>query len=119
MPKRKKRLDWSDTAKAELAEGMAYYTEHNPTAARRMLAEINKAASSLIAKTVPASGKAGRIEGTQELVLGRRTPYTIVFREATGDRSAIEILHVLHQARQWPSDEELREAIEEERDWST
>lgn len=116
MPKRKKRLDWSDTAKAELAEGMAYYAERNPAAARRMLAEINKAALSLIAKTVPASGKTGRIEGTRELVLGRRTPYTIIFREAPGDQDAIEILNVLHQARQWPSDEELREAIEEERE---
>jgi plasmid stabilization system protein ParE len=105
MPKRKKQLDWSDTAKAELAEGMAYYAERNPAAARRMLAEINKVALSLIAETIPTSGKAGRMEGTRELVLGRRTPYTIIFREVSGDRESIEVLHVLHQARQWPSDE--------------
>ena len=74
MPARKKRLEWSKTALAELAEGMAFYAARNPDAARRMLDEINVAALSLIAPTLPASGKLGRVPGTRELVLGRGVP---------------------------------------------
>jgi plasmid stabilization system protein ParE len=74
MPKRKKRLKWSESALAELDAGIAYYTERNPIAAQRMLDEINRAALSLIAATLPAKGKAGRVPGTRELVLSARTP---------------------------------------------
>ena len=101
MPARKKRLEWSETTLAELAEGMAFYAARNPDAARRMLDEINVAALSLIAPTLPASGKPGRVPGTHELVLGRRTPYTIIF-QAQLDGATVAILSVMHHARKYP-----------------
>lgn len=101
MPARKKRLEWSKTAQAELAEGMVFYAERNPDAARRMLQEINKAALSLITPMLPASGRPGRVPGTRELVLGRRTPYTIIF-QAQPDGVTVAILSVMHHARKYP-----------------
>lgn len=101
MPARKKRLEWSKTALAEFAEGMAFYAERNPDAARRMFQEINKAALSLIAPTLPANGKPGRVPGTRELVLGRRTPYTIIF-QVQPDGAMVAILSVMHHARKYP-----------------
>lgn len=101
MPARKKQLEWSKTALAELAESMAFYAERNPEAARRMLYEINKAALSLIASTLPANGRVGRVAGTRELVLGRRTPYTLIFQEQP-DKTTITILGVKHHARKYP-----------------
>ena len=101
MPVRKKRLEWSKTALADLAEGMEFYAARNPDAARRMLGEINVAALSLIAATLPAGGKPGRVPGTRELVLGRRTPYTIVF-QAQPDSATVAILSVMHHARKYP-----------------
>ena len=102
MPKRKKRLKWSESALAELDAGIAYYTERNPIAAQRMLDEINRAALSLIAATLPAKGKVGRVPGTRDLVLSARTPYILVFREAVTDSSEIQILRTLHTARKYP-----------------
>ncbi len=80
---------------------MAFYAEKSPDAARRMLQEINKAALSLIAPTLPASGRPGRVPGTRELVLGRRTPYTIIF-QTQPDGVAVAILSVMHHARKFP-----------------
>ena len=79
---------------------MAFYAERNPDAARRMLQEINKAALSLIASTLPASGRPGRVPGTRELVMGRRTPNTIIF-QAQSDGVAVAILSVMHHARKY------------------
>jgi len=101
MPARKQRLEWSSVAQAELAEGMAFYAERNPDAARRMLQEINKAALSLIAPTLPAKGRPGRVPGTRELVLGKRTPYTIIF-QTQPDGVTVVILSVMHHARKYP-----------------
>ena len=46
----------------------------------------------------PNIGRVGRVEGTRELVI-TRTPYIVGYR-IVGD--TVEILTVLHGARQWP-----------------
>ena len=102
MPKKVKRLEWSESALAELDAGIAFYAERNPAAARRMLDEIHNAALSLIAATLPAKGKPGRVPETRELVLSVHTPYILVFREVATDSPAIQILRVLHTARKYP-----------------
>jgi toxin ParE1/3/4 len=102
MPKSKRRLEWSASALAELEKGMAYYAERNPVAAQRMLEEIGHAAQSLIAATVPAKGKPGRVPGTRELVLGSHTPYILIFREVVNVITTIQILRVMHTARKYP-----------------
>ncbi len=102
MPKSSKRLEWSATALVELEEGIAYYAERNPVAARRMLEEIDQAAQSLIVAITPAKGKPGRVPKTRELVLGSRTPYILIFREVVNGVTTVQILRVLHTARKYP-----------------
>jgi plasmid stabilization system protein ParE len=102
MPKTKKRLEWSASALVELEKGIAYYAERNPVAAQRMQEEIDHAALSLIAATVQARGKPGRMPGTRELVLGSHTPYILVFREVVNGVTTIQILRVMHTARKYP-----------------
>jgi toxin ParE1/3/4 len=46
----------------------------------------------------PRVGRSGRIPGTRELVV-LRTPYFLVYRI---DEPLVEILRVVHGARQWP-----------------
>lgn len=47
----------------------------------------------------PKVYRAGRVRGTRELVV--HPNYVVVYRIAGGE---IEILRVLHSARQWPPD---------------
>ena len=77
---------------------MSFYAERNPGAADRMADEIFKAARLLI-DPFPTPGKPGRIAGTFERVVGRRTPFTLVYRERA---AVVQILRVLHQARKYP-----------------
>lgn len=81
---------------------MAYYAERNPMAALRMLEEIDHAAQSLVAATLPAKGKPGRVPGTRELVLGTHTPYILIFREVAKMVATMQILRVMHTARKYP-----------------
>lgn len=50
----------------------------------------------------PNMGRVGRIEGTRELVI-TRTPYIVGYRLVG---NTVEILTVLHGARQWPGEVE-------------
>lgn len=102
MPTKNKRLDWAESALDELCAGIAYYAERNPVAAQRMLEEINRAAQLLVATEIPDKGRPGRLVGTRELVVGSRTPYILVFAEATYPQPAIQILRVMHTARKFP-----------------
>jgi len=92
----KKRLEWSNDAKFELLEAMRFYAERNLVAARRMQSEINKAALSLIAEPIAHPGRIGFIKNTRELVVGHRTPFTLIYRERN---DVLEILHVWHQSK--------------------
>jgi len=90
------RLRWTHPALAHIAEISAYIREDNPTAARRVVDRIRQDAKHL--SMHPLFGRKGRIEGTRELVMSR-FPYIIVYRTAD---EAIEILAVIHSARNWP-----------------
>lgn len=93
---KKKRLEWSLTAKLEFAEALKFYAERNLTAAKRIRNEINEAALSLITQPLAHPGRIGFIKNTRELVVGHRTPFTLIYRNTD---EAVEILHVWHQAR--------------------
>jgi toxin ParE1/3/4 len=93
-----KRLDWAQEALDEFDDAMRFYTERNPSAADRMADEIFKAALLLI-DPFPTPGRPGRIPGTFERIIGRRTPFMLVYREKKG---AVQILRVLHHARKYP-----------------
>ena len=98
MPRRK-RLKWGDEALDELDNHLAWYAERNPMAAERIANEIDMAAQSLIAQPIAHPGRIGVIAGTRELVVGHRTPFTLIYM-ATVD--TIEILHVWHQSQEMP-----------------
>jgi plasmid stabilization system protein ParE len=94
-----KRLSWANEALDELEKHLAWYAERNPAAAERMGAEIDKAALSLVAQPIAHPGRAGFIQGTRELVVRHRTPFTLIYREKS---SMVEILHVWHQSQDMP-----------------
>jgi toxin ParE1/3/4 len=73
-----------------------YISRDNPAAAQRIMAAIEGAVG-LLARH-PGLGRAGRVEGTRELVLAG-TPYIVPYRVREG---TVEILRVFHAARKWP-----------------
>ena len=90
------RVRWLRTALANLDAEAEYIAEDNPAAAARVVQRILRAVDLL--KNNPAMGRAGRVPGTRELVVGE-TPYIIPYRVR---RDAVEILRVFHAARKWP-----------------
>jgi toxin ParE1/3/4 len=77
----KRPVLWSEDALRELDNSIAYIAARNPSAARKVLAEIRKAANGLAAT---ATGRPGRVSGTYEKTIIRR-PYIIAY---TLDRMA-------------------------------
>jgi toxin ParE1/3/4 len=91
------RVRWLRVALANLLEAAEYLERENPTVAAASLERIVKAVYRL--EHYPGIGRAGRIEGTRELVVAG-TPYVIPYRVRG---NVIEILRVFHSARQWPT----------------
>jgi plasmid stabilization system protein ParE len=77
---------------------MRFYAERNPNAADRMAIEIDEAAQLLI-DPIPTPGRPGSKAGTFERVIGRRTPFMLVYREK---KDRVQIIRVLHHARKYP-----------------
>lgn len=100
MPPRK-RLDWTETAKADVAETVAWYAVRNPDAARRIKAAIEAAAHDLVDTDVPVTGKPGRRRGTLEKLVGKPAHHTLVYRHRPDAAEILEILHVVHHARDY------------------
>lgn len=73
-----------------------YIAQENPLAAARIDEDIERQVDLLA--THPLIGRPGRRRGTRELVISR-TPFIVIYR-VTARR--VEILRVLHGARQWP-----------------
>ena len=90
------RVRWLRAALANLEAEAEYIAEENPAAAGRVVQRIFRAVD--ILKKNPAMGRAGRVPGTRELVVGE-TPYILPYR-VRGD--VVEILRVFHAARKWP-----------------
>jgi toxin ParE1/3/4 len=71
--------------------------ERNPTAARRVVAEIRGAARLLI--DFPLMGRKGEVLGTREWIV-RGSPYLLVY-EIVAEREEIWVLGVFHGAQNW------------------
>ena len=89
-------LVWLRRAERSLEAIADYIARENRQAAHTTILTIRAAAARLIDN--PALGRPGRVPGTRELVVVG-TPYILPYR-VQGE--AIQILHVLHGARQWP-----------------
>jgi toxin ParE1/3/4 len=88
---------WSLLARQDLEALRDYIARDNPSAAMRVAGRIAAAADRLA--RYPHLGRAGRQEGTRELVVPH-TRYVVVYM-LIEDR--LEIVRVLHGAQRWPS----------------
>jgi addiction module RelE/StbE family toxin len=90
------RIKWLDLAVDDLDDIAGYISQDNPEAARRTVRRLWTAVKSLAEQ--PEMGRPGRVHGTRELVVSD-TPFVVPYRVVG---SEIEILRVLHGARDWP-----------------
>lgn len=89
-------LVWLRRALADRDSQLGYIAQDNPGAAIEQGDRIAHQVAMLAEH--PEIGRAGRKQGTRELVISR-TPFIVVYR-IRGER--IELLRLLHGAQQWP-----------------
>lgn len=87
---------WLRLALADLDGIYRYIVQINPDAAGRMVNQIWNSGEAL--GHHPNMGRAGRVDGTRELVT-KESNYIIPYRVMKGQ---VEILRVLHGAMRWP-----------------
>lgn len=90
------RVRWTSPALADLDAIQDYLAERNPAAASRLVNDILDRTDALLAAN-PELGRRGRVAGTRELVLPK-TSYVVAYRVM----EAVEILAIMHGAREWP-----------------
>ncbi len=90
------QIRWVRLALEDLEEIAGLISKDNPEAARDLVRRIWEA-SQILAEH-PHSGRAGRVLGTRELVIGG-TQYILPYRVIEDE---VQILRVLHGARRWP-----------------
>ena len=71
------RVVWTRRAIVNLHQAREYIRQDNPAAAARMGGRIEQAAVALA--RFPESGRAGKVEGTRELIV-TGTPYLVIYR---------------------------------------
>lgn len=88
---------WSDLAKLQLKNAFFYLSERNPVAAKKTIAQINKAISYL-----PENPKMGRKQNDQmyKLVV-RNTRYAVYYSTRSTD-SKIVIAAIYHERQRQP-----------------
>jgi toxin ParE1/3/4 len=96
VPGKPLKVRWLKRALANLEAEAEYIFRDSHAAAQRVVLAIEQAVQLLASH--PAMGRAGRVEGTRELVV-TGTPYIIPYR-VREDR--VEVLRVFHAARKWP-----------------
>lgn len=89
------KVVWTDSARRNLGEIVAYIALDNPGAALRIDDLVVQAAARL--GDFPALGKPGAISGTRELL--PHPSYRMVYAISP---DAVTILALVHTARQWP-----------------
>lgn len=87
---------YTQQAKSDLQEIHSYISQHNPPAARKVLAAIRRDITLLIDN--PGLGRPDRVAATRELVIAR-LPFIAAYRFQDG---IVEVLAVIHTARHWP-----------------
>lgn len=95
------RAIWTRRALADLHALSSHIAEHNPQAADRLRNRLVAAIALL--EAYPLSGRAGRVAETRELIVAG-TSFVIPYRVRDGQ---LQILAVLHGAREWPAGDDL------------
>jgi toxin ParE1/3/4 len=89
-------LRWTEEAAADLEHITDYLFQNAPERAAELVRGIYNAPAALL--TFPHRGRAGKKEGTRELVLSP-LPYVVVY-QITGE--VIHIVRILHGAQKGP-----------------
>jgi len=92
------KVVWTRPALRQLAEAREYIAIDNPTAAAGQIGWIEASVSQLA--IFPMIGRVGMRTGTREFPVPR-TPFILVYRVA---KDRVQILAVLHGARNWKSE---------------
>lgn len=92
-----RRVEWAESARADVRQQVAYIAADDPRAARRVAGAIRATCAGL---TEFATGHPGRIGGTYEKSV-RGLPYMVAYT-LTSDDKKVMILRVIHTARDWP-----------------
>jgi len=90
------QVRWTSAATDDLENIANYLFEQTPENAARLIREIYDTPSGL--KTFPNRGRAGKKEGTRELVMPS-LPYIIVYSVR---EDAVHIVRILHSSQAWP-----------------
>lgn len=91
------RVRWLRRALRDLDEIQDYIAADSPAAAFGLVNDIIHRTELLLAAN-PRLGRLGRVRGTRELVVGG-TEYIVAYRIT----DSVEILAVVHGARDWPT----------------
>lgn len=91
------RISWTKGASEDLESLHDYISLDNPQAAAKMVRRIVHVIDEHLADT-PWMGRVGRVPNTREFAISG-TPYIIIYRVKNEE---LEIIRVLHGARQWP-----------------
>lgn len=93
------QLQWTDSALGDLDDIEHYIAAENSMAvALDVVLNILDSTQSLLSSH-PAAGRPGRVKHTRELVIDG-IPFVVIYRIV--EPAAIQVLRVLHDARQWP-----------------
>lgn len=89
---------WLPKAISSRDAQLDYIAENNPVAAIEYGDLVAQQVNQL--STYPELGRAGRKQGTRELVISR-TSFVVIYRVKLAEKR-VEILRVLHSSQQWP-----------------
>lgn len=90
------QIIWRRAALNDLDDIREFIAQDNPEAATRVAAAIQAAVGRL--GIYPRLGRAGRVDGTRELVIAD-LPYIVAYRVI---EQQVRILAVIHTSRKWP-----------------
>lgn len=89
---------WTQPALDDIEAIQDFIAQDSPAAAHELASDIIERTGRLLADN-PMIGRAGRVSGTRELVVSG-TRYIVAYRI----RDDVEVLAVVHGARQWPEE---------------
>ena len=87
---------WRASALNDLEAIREFIAQDSPRAAARVLTAIRIGVDRL--GRHPSLGRAGRVEGTRELIISN-APYIAAYRVG---ENQVRILAIIHTSRQWP-----------------
>jgi toxin ParE1/3/4 len=90
------KIRWSPIAVSDLESIRDYIARDHPSAAHKVANKIKESVKRL--ENFPLSGRAGRVQGTRELVV----PGTSYIAAYTIQSNEILIASVLHGRQRWP-----------------